>query len=164
MMSTIALRPFRVEDIEEAGRLEQSVYSQPWSSGVFADELGQPSRTYVAVDVDDRLAGYGGVMLVDDEAHITTVVVDPELRHERLGTRIMLALVDAAIEAGARSLTLEVRTSNGAAQALYRRFGMAPVGVRKRYYRDEDALIMWAHDIDSADYSDRLAEIRERLT
>jgi ribosomal-protein-alanine N-acetyltransferase len=75
----------------------------------------------------------------------------------------MMGLVSAVIEQGARSLTLEVRTSNLAAQSLYHRFGMAPVGVRKQYYRDEDALIMWVHDIDSADYAARLDGIREDL-
>jgi hypothetical protein len=40
---------------------------------------------------------------------------------------------------------------------------MAPVGVRKLYYRDEDALIMWVHDIDSSLYAERLDAIREEL-
>ena len=61
----------------------------------------------------------------------------------------MLALVDAATAAGARHLTLEVRVSNEGARRLYQRFGFAPVGVRKDYYRDEDALVMWATDIDN---------------
>jgi ribosomal-protein-alanine N-acetyltransferase len=162
-MATIALRPLVPDDIEAAGALEQSVYSQPWSTGVFADELAQPSRTYLAVEVDGDLVGYGGVMLVDDEAHITTVVVDPHRREQGLGTRLVMSLVQAARSGGARSLTLEVRASNKAAQALYRRFGMAPVGVRKRYYRDEDALIMWAHDIDGEDYAHRLEQLRREL-
>jgi ribosomal-protein-alanine N-acetyltransferase len=58
---------------------------------------------------------------------------------------------------------LEVRVSNRAAQALYQRFGMAPVGVRKAYYQDEDALIMWVHDIDGAEYKHRLRSIEEGL-
>ncbi|MEX1271287.1 MAG: GNAT family N-acetyltransferase, partial [Acidimicrobiia bacterium] len=98
--------------------------------------------------------------IVSDEAHITTVVVDPVHRQARVGTRLMLALIDHALASGAGALTLEVRVSNEAAQALYRRFGMAPVGVRKQYYRDEDALIMWVHDIDSDAYSDRLTTIK----
>jgi ribosomal-protein-alanine N-acetyltransferase len=162
-MTTIALRPLVSDDIEAAGALEESVYSQPWSAGIFADELAEPSRTYIAAEVDGQLVGYGGIMVVDDEAHITTVVVDPDRRERGLGTRLVLSLVDAAIEVGARSLTLEVRVSNQPAQALYRRFGMAPVGVRKRYYRDEDALIMWAHDIDGPEYAACLDRIRKEL-
>ncbi len=161
--STVTLRSMRPEDIEAAHLLEQSVYRQAWSEQVFVDELGQSNRRYFVAEVDGTLGGYGGVMLVGSEAHITTVVVDPRFRQARIATRLMLALVDEALAAEADSLTLEVRVSNEAAQALYRRFGMAPVGVRKRYYRDEDALIMWVHDIDAAEYRQRLAQIRETV-
>jgi ribosomal-protein-alanine N-acetyltransferase len=102
-------------------------------------------------------------MVIGEDAHVTTVAVDRDAREGAIGTRLMLRLVDAALEWCARNLTLEVRASNTAAQALYRKFGMAPVGVRKNYYRDEDALIMWAHDIDGDEYRARLAEIREGL-
>ena len=65
---------------------------------------------------------------------------------------------------GATALTLEVRPSNHGAQELYRRFGFAPAGMRKLYYRDpdEDGLIMWAHDIDEPAYLTRLASDRDR--
>jgi ribosomal-protein-alanine N-acetyltransferase len=75
----------------------------------------------------------------------------------------MLALAEEARRAGAKSLTLEVRASNKNAQSLYTKFGMAPVGIRKRYYRDEDALIMWVHDIDRQEYEERLESIRAAL-
>ena len=161
--STVDLRPMTADDIDAALGLEERVYAQAWSRQVFTDELDQPTRRYLVADVAGSLAGYGGVMLVGDEAHITTVVVDPLHRQSRIGTRLMLALVDKALGAGAKALTLEVRVSNEAAQALYRRFGMAPVGVRKQYYRDEDALIMWVHDIDGDNFLTRLAELRETL-
>jgi [ribosomal protein S18]-alanine N-acetyltransferase len=161
--STVNLRPMTTADIDAALALEERVYAQAWSRQVFTDELEQPTRRYLVADVSGLLAGYGGVMLVGDEAHITTVVVDPSHRQSRIGTRLMLALIAEALGAGAKALTLEVRVSNEAAQALYRRFGMAPVGVRKRYYRDEDALIMWVHDIDGDDFLARLAGIRETL-
>jgi ribosomal-protein-alanine N-acetyltransferase len=76
----------------------------------------------------------------------------------------MLHVSREALAAGANSLTLEVRVSNRSAQALYQRFGMAPVGVRKRYYKDEDALVMWVHDIDSSEYRARLEEIEASLS
>jgi len=68
----------------------------------------------------------------------------------------MLALIEAAVDLGARHLTLEVRTGNDAARALYSRLGLAPVGVRPRYYGDDDALILWAHDIDRPEYLESL--------
>lgn len=157
------LRPMVGTDLAAVVELEQQIYPEPWAESVFADELAQPGRRYLVMEDDGEVVGYGGLMMVMDEAHVTTLAVAPDRRTGRIGTRIMLALVDGAIEAGARQLTLEVRMSNRPAQSLYRRFGLAPVGLRKNYYRTEDALVMWAHDIDSPDYQARLASIREEL-
>lgn len=165
MIATILLAPLTVDDVADAVELEARTYATPWSERVFRDELEAPGRTYLkAVDPGGRLVGYAGLMRVGEEAHITTVVVGPAHRGAGIGTRLMLELVTTAVNAGAGSLTLEVRVSNAAAQALYSRFGMAPVGVRKRYYVDEDALIMWVHDIDSPGYAERLESIRQELT
>jgi len=162
--TSIRLEPLTLEDLPAVLDLESRTYSTPWSEQIFRDELAADGRTYVkAVAASGVLAGYAGLMEVGEEAHITTVVVDPEFRGAGIDTRLMLRLVSAALEAGARSLTLEVRVSNAAAQALYRRFGMAPVGVRKAYYVDEDALIMWAHEIDSDEYAQRLDAIAAEL-
>jgi ribosomal-protein-alanine N-acetyltransferase len=64
---------------------------------------------------------------------------------------------------GARHLTLEVRLSNSSAQGLYELFGFEPVGRRKNYYKNEDALVMWATDIDASNYAERLVSIRSGL-
>ena len=60
-------------------------------------------------------------------------------------------------------MTLEVRVSNSGAQALYRRFGFAPVGIRRGYYIEtgEDAIVMWAHDVDTDDFSTKLDDLEQ---
>jgi ribosomal-protein-alanine N-acetyltransferase len=95
-------------------------------------------------------------MVIGNEAHITNLLVDPEGRRSGFGNRLMCGLIDAAIEQGAKHLTLEVRSRNEAARSLYAGFGLAPVGVRRDYYGDDDALILWAHDIDSDEYRERV--------
>ncbi len=130
---------------------------------VFEDELRQDGRIYRVAISAGILVGYGGVMLIGEDAHVTTLAVDASARRLRLGTRLMLDLVERSLDRGARHLTLEVRFSNIGAQRLYARFGMAPVGVRKAYYRNEDALVMWATDIDGDDYARRLRDIKEML-
>ncbi len=162
-VTALNLRRMRETDLDVVTTLEAQAYSQPWNSHVFVDELKQPTRTYVVIEDDTTVLGYAGLMVVGTEAHVTTVVVDPDRREDRLGTRLMLALAAEAIEQGAKSMTLEVRASNEPAQRLYRRFGMAPVGVRKKYYHDEDAMIMWVHDIDGSEFADRIAEIEGSL-
>ncbi|MGH3650297.1 MAG: GNAT family N-acetyltransferase, partial [Acidimicrobiia bacterium] len=69
---------------------------------------------------------------------------------------LMVSLIGEARSRGARHLTLEVRKANVAARKLYSRLGMAPVGVRPGYYGDDDALILWAHDIDAPGFLESL--------
>ena len=159
------IRPMVASDIPRVHRLETSTFPLPWSQGVFRDELSQDGRSYyVAIDDSGEVAGYAGLLHVIDEAHVTTIAVTETARGQKLGTRLMLHLVDAALAGGAKHLTLEVRSSNRSAQELYRRFGMAPVGVRKCYYGDEDALIMWVHEIDQPEFGRRLEQIRSGLS
>lgn len=158
------IRPMTRRDIAEVATMERVVYPEPWAPRVFYDELALANRRYVvAIDDEGVIVGYGGLLLVEEDAHITTLAVDPQARRARLGTRLMLALVEKALEAGGRHLTLEVRVSNIAAQRLYERFGFSPVGKRKDYYRDEDALVMWAIEIDADGYAAQLATIRSQL-
>ncbi len=159
----IEIVPLTAALLDEVVDIERKVYPTPWSRQTFLDELAASRRTYLAALGDGKVAGYAGMMLVEDEAHITSVVTLPERRRERVATRLVLRLVTRAVEEGANSLTLEVRSSNKGAQALYRRFGMAPVGIRRKYYVSEDALIMWVHDLASPEYIERLERIAEDL-
>lgn len=165
MVTSLVIRPMTESDVSACLEIERATYPSPWTDGIFRDELAASGRTYlVAADADFRVVGYGGLMVVLPDAHVTTVAVDPARRGEHIGTRLMLALAHTARKSAAKSLTLEVRISNRAAQALYTKFGMAPVGVRKQYYRDEDALIMWVHDVDGSEFEERLRSIEAGLT
>jgi ribosomal-protein-alanine N-acetyltransferase len=156
----MTIRIMSRSDVPAVATLERAIYPQPWSARIFFDELAQESRTYIVATDDGDIVGYGGLMLVEDDAHITTIAVVPGARRMRLGTRLLLALVENALGRGARHLTLEVRATNTDAQRLYEQFGFGPVGKRKGYYAGEDAIVMWALDVDADDYGLRLEEIR----
>jgi ribosomal-protein-alanine N-acetyltransferase len=159
----VEFRSLRVDDIPVLAHLEKKIYPQPWSEGVFKDELTRDDRAYVAATVDGEIVGFAGLMFVEDDAHVTTLAVRPAQRLAGLGTRLMLQLIEVGLRRGARNLTLEVRATNTGARRLYEKFGMAAVGVRKHYYRDDDAVIMWVTDIHHPDYATRLEEIQTRL-
>lgn len=163
VLPSVTFRPMTDADIPVVIELERAIYPQPWSEGVFNDELRLANRVYVVAEHDGALLGFAGLMLIEEDAHVTTLAVKDEIRKGGLGTRLMLQLISAGLEQGARNLTLEVRATNEGAQRLYNRFGMVAVGLRKHYYRDDDAVIMWATDIDQPDYAVRLAEIRSSL-
>jgi len=160
----VVIAPMRTRDIRPVLEIEHAVFPEPWTHRLFSEELAQRnSRAYRAVWVGRRLVGYGGLMFVDDEAHVNSIAIEPGRHGTGLGTALFLDLVETALARGARHLTLEVRVGNEPAIALYRRFGLAPVGVRSGYYAaGDDALIMWVRDIDSATYRARLGRIRRR--
>ena len=157
------LRPMTMDDIDVVAQLERKIYPQPWSEDAFVDELSRENRAYFVVEEIEEIIGYGGMFLVEEDAHIATVAVTDEYRGRGIGTLLMLALVEVALEAGAENLTLEVRLDNYAARDVYQRFGFAPIGIRKNYYRDSDALVMWVTDIEGDVYQQRLDEIRRSL-
>ena len=144
----ITIRPFEEADVSAAFALEIANQPSPWSERVFRDEIEKEDRLYLVAADDDRLVGFAGVMLVGDEAHITNLLVDPDQRRQGIGSDLFEELMRSAVERGARHATLEVRSKNQAARQLYARHGLAPVGVRKDYYADDDAVIMWLHDVD----------------
>jgi ribosomal-protein-alanine N-acetyltransferase len=164
----VRIGPMRRRHLRGVLRIEEQVNPRPWSLSLFLSELRYTeSRAYLVARIGTQLVGYAGLMLVAGDGHITNVGVDPDHRRQGIATRLMLELSRRALEEGAEALTLEVRVTNTGAQELYRRFGFVPAGVRKGYYpasgENEDALIMWATDIDTPAHRARLAEIEQGL-
>ncbi len=152
----------RRRDLRWVTAVEQVVFPEPWSHTVFVSELSQrKGRAYRVARIGKEMVGYVGLMFVEEEAHVTTVAVAPEHQGHGIGTQIMLGALRIAQEQGARHVSLEVAVGNTRAQALYRRFGFVPVGIRRGYYQlvGEDAYVMWAYDIDAPAYRERLARI-----
>lgn len=161
---------------------ESHAYPVPWSPGVFHSEIDQMragTRHYLtarrvdadAADVPKRsgkprgqIIGHAGLWFTVDEAHVTNIAVHPDARRTGVATALMLALADEALRRECVAWTLEVRISSTGAQELYRTFGFAPAGVRKRYYDNvEDAIVMWCHDIQTNEYTARLDALRAAL-
>lgn len=162
----VQVGPMRRRHLRSVLRIEAQNNRKGWSLGLFMSELSQPEgRIYLVAKVDGAVVGYAGLLFAMDDAHITTVSVDPAWKRQGIATRMMAVLARRAIARGAKALTLEVRASNDAAIGLYRCFGFAPAGVRKGYYTDvgEDALVMWAVDVHEPEYDARLRRIEAEL-
>ena len=146
--------------------IERRVYPRPWSPSLFLSEMNAGGgRAYLVALADRQVAGYAGLVSYGDEAHITTIAVDPAHHRRKIGTRLLWELVSRAREMRARAVSLEVRVTNWGAQRLYGRFGFRPVGVRKNYYQEtgEDALIMWTDDVRVPEYGELLDRIADDL-
>ncbi|MGI9648611.1 MAG: ribosomal protein S18-alanine N-acetyltransferase [Acidimicrobiia bacterium] len=161
---SISLRPLEEQDLDAVLAVEAVSFVQPWSRRLFIDELAQPSRRYVVADDAGTLCGYGGIMLIGEEATVLTVAVAPGYREQGVASLVLMDLVQVARRHNVRHLTLEVRESNQPALELYRKFGFEPAGIRKGYYATEDAVVMWAIDIDSTEYQGTLDTIRREAS
>lgn len=162
----IAIEPMRVEDLEAVHEIERLSFTTPWPAHAYRTELeSNRLATYLVVRSEGAVVAYGGMWLMVDEAHITTFAVHPAWRRRRLAERLLLALLDIAAARHAREATLEVRLSNIAARRLYEKYGFRPVGIRPRYYTDddEDALIMTTESLDGPPMTARLARLRSGL-
>jgi ribosomal-protein-alanine N-acetyltransferase len=162
----VTIAPLRRRHLRSVLRIEAQVYPRPWSLGLFMSELAlKTTRAYFVAKVANQVVGYAGLMITGSDGHVTTIAVDPEWHRQHIGSRLLLALNHAAVDAGCTGLTLEVRVTNAGAQAMYREFGFAPAGIRKNYYTEtnEDAIVMWAHDIDLDAHRARIDAIAERL-
>lgn len=165
VLDRLRVEPMRRRHLRGVLRIEQQANPHPWSMSLFAGELRSPdSRLYVVALDGTEVVGYAGAMLVVGDAHITNVGVANDRRRRGIASRMLLDVARAAIAEGQTAMTLEVRISNTGAVALYRDFGFVPAGVRKSYYSDngEDALIMWANDINTTAYRARLLQIERR--
>lgn len=158
----VRIVPMRRRHLRSVSRIESRVYPHPWSLAVFLSEIVlRTTRAYYCAFVGRSLVGYVGIFLALGDGHVTTLAVDPDWQRRKIATRLLAVAGREAIARGARNLTLEVRVSNHSAQALYRQFGFRPVGVRRGYYAEtkEDALVMWAEDVDQPAYLERLVAI-----
>ena len=163
----VSIAPLRRRNLRGVMAIVQLVYPKPWTQSLFLSELGLPaSRIYLVARAARAVVGYAGIMLAPDEAHVTTIAVDPRWHRRHIATRLLLALTHEAIERNFTALTLEVRLSSRGAQGLYRRFGLQPEGARKDYYSDpvEDAVVMWVRGIDTPEYTELLDGLARRAS
>jgi len=148
----VDIRKLTLGDLSDIERIEQRVYPTPWSRSMFAGELAKPSSICLgAFDEEGALAAYLIVSRYVDAWHIMNVAVDDIVRRSGIASRLLDALFELTADDVHRGYTLEVRTSNKGAIALYEGFGFEASGVRRGYYTDnrEDALIMWKDPIRS---------------
>ena len=162
----LRIRPMTATDLASVQLIERASFTTPWPPQAYRQEL-EANRLahYLVALIGEQVVGYGGIWLMVDEAHVTTFAVHPAYRRRRIGERLLIALLDLAVDRHAREATLEVRLSNLAARRLYEKYGFRPVGIRPRYYSDnqEDALIMTTEPLAAPVMCARIARLRAEV-
>jgi ribosomal-protein-alanine N-acetyltransferase len=153
-------------DVRDVMRIEQQSFTTTWPANAFYQEIHDNKLAHYYVGrIGGAIVAYGGIWVILEDSHITTIAVDPGHRGKRYGEVMLVRLLDEAITRGATWMTLEVRESNDVAQALYRKYGFTTVSTRRGYYSDnnENALVMWAGNLKSEIYENRLRALRSAL-
>lgn len=133
-----------IDHVSEVAELEKLCFSDPWSEKSVTSELDNELALWLVAVEDSRVAGYVGSQTVAGETDMMNIAVHPDFRRRGIAEQLVEALIVQLQEKESRCLTLEVRASNDAAQALYEKLGFSQIGRRPRYYRNpkEDALIL----------------------
>ncbi len=121
-------------------------FTHPWTRGMFLDELEQSEKSYLfgAVTRSGEIVGYCCVWRVVDHLQINSVAVSLNYRGRGIGLALLNTVVKLGRQLGVANILLEVRRSNTAARALYRRLAFKETGQRGAYYSrpSEDAVIL----------------------
>jgi ribosomal-protein-alanine N-acetyltransferase len=155
-----------VDDIPAVLSIESLSFASAWPTNAFQNELRDNKLAHYFVGrLDGKIVAYGGIWVILEDSHVTTIAVHPDQRGRRLGEEMLVHLLDEAIERGASWITLEVRETNDVAQKLYRKYGFTVVSTRRGYYSDnnESALVMWAGNLRGPLYASRLAALKAAL-
>ena len=163
-MAEPVLRRMTISDVPAVHRLEQAIFSMPWSEKDFVYEMTENKvARYLVIEETGEIIAFAGAHIILDQAHVTNIAVRQDCRGRGLGRMITRALMQYASNLGAEYLTLEVRQSNVTAQNLYKSLSFVKVNVRKRYYEDtgEDAWLMVCDKLPVADPDFEEDETRE---
>lgn len=138
------LRPLAASDLEWVVETERLVFSDPWSVPFFRQLLADPATYARVAERGGRVAGYCMARILGPDCDLENIAVTPEARRAGVANALVTDLLATCELRGVRRVTLEVRASNGAAQALYRAHGFQLAGLRRGYYRQpvEDGLLM----------------------
>ncbi len=155
-------------DIRAVMRIEGLAFSSSWPPSAFHSELNDNKLAHYFVgraEESGEIVAYGGIWVILEDAHITTLAVHPDCRGRRYGEQLLVHLLRESISRGGSWITLEARESNVVAQSLYRKYGFATISTRRAYYSDngENAVVMWAGNLRGDVYLNRLAHLQSTL-
>ena len=132
MIAPVVIAPVSVEASDALALLHAKAFDAPWSALALAQTIAAPFA--IGFQAGEPAGGFILAQAVAGEAEILTLAVDPAARRRGVARALVEAVLNAARDAGADALWLEVAEDNAAARALYAAAGFDQVGLRRRYY------------------------------
>lgn len=163
----VVIKQIGLENLDDVMDVEIASYgAHHWARSSFVSEMNNDIAFYFCALINGKTIGYIGLWQIFEEAHITTLAVNPNLRGHKIAQALLIKAIDDCREKMIKYITLEVRVSNTPAKKLYEKFGMKSLGTRKGYYQDnnEDALIMWSENIFHENFNALYNKNRQELS
>lgn len=146
-MDDLVIAPATAADLEGIHAIESSSFPAPWRREFFASELAADRRFNLVARRGAGVIGYLFAMWLFDELHVNKIAVTEAERRKGIADRLMARCFEFATAQGVRTISLEVRRSNSAAQAFYEHLGFRTAYVRPRYYPDGEAAVVMTREV-----------------
>lgn len=139
----IQIQPMTQQDLKQIEEILTTDFDEFWTPSIFEKELNNPNSSYFVAKQKNQIVGFGGIWKAVDDIHITNLVTKKNMRNLGIAKQILDKLIQTAKQTELASLTLEVNENNLPAIDLYEKFGFQKLGIRKKYYNNQDnAIIM----------------------
>lgn len=138
----ISINKMNLHDLKTIEASLLNDFDDFWNSNILKQEIESDSSTIYTLKINDKIVGFAGISIVLDEADITNIVIKKNCRGQKLSFFLMAILIDLASKSGCKKINLEVNEKNIIAINLYKKFGFEQVGLRKKYYNEQDAVLM----------------------
>ena len=113
-----------------------------WSYNILKQELENGKSKYFVAKQENEIVGFAGILLIIDQVNIMNIVVKKDKRNFGIGSLLLEEIIRYSKIHNATSITLEVNEKNIPAIKLYKKYGFKQVGLRRKYYNNEDNAIL----------------------
>lgn len=142
MENNVLISKMTKEDLNSIANILQSDFDDFWNYNILSNELNSSNSIYLVAKINDEIIGFAGITLILDEAEINNIVIKKDFRKKGYSKILLQNLIDLSKKQNIKKINLEVNIENIIAINLYHSFNFKDVGLRKRYYKGKDAILM----------------------
>ena len=142
MKNNVLISKMTKEDLNSIANILQSDFDDFWNYNILSNELNSSNSIYLVAKINDEIIGFAGLTLILDEAEINNIVIKKDFRKNGYSKILLQNLIDLSKKQNIKKINLEVNIENIIAINLYHSFNFKDVGLRKRYYKEKDAILM----------------------
>ena len=127
-----------LQDLENIKGCLLTDFDNFWSYNILKQELENGKSKYFVAKQENEIVGFAGILLIIDQVNIMNIVVKKDKRNFGIGSSLLEEIIRYSKIHNATSITLEVNEKNIPAIKLYKKYGFKQVGLRRKYYNNED--------------------------